>query len=71
MCVTGSVNKSRFDKRNIMSLVAYLIYVFGAFSFYMLWVLGLAMFVEVIVPWLIFVAVIFAPLIWFVNRSEK
>ncbi len=54
-----------------MSLVAYLIYVFGAFSFYMLWVLGLAMFVEVIVPWLIFVAVIFAPLVWTLRKDSK
>lgn len=54
-----------------MSLPAYLIYTFTAFSIYMLWMLGGAMFVEVIVPWLIFVAVIFAPLIWFANRSEK
>lgn len=54
-----------------MSLVAYLIYVFGAFSFYMMWVLGPTMFVEVIVPWLVFMAVIFAPLIWFANRREE
>jgi hypothetical protein len=37
----------------------------------MLWVLGGSMFVEVIVPWLIFMAVIFAPLVWFANRREK
>lgn len=54
-----------------MSLVAYLIYVFGAFALYMLWVLGPTMFVEVIVPWLVFMAVIFAPLVWFTNRREK
>ena len=55
----------------IVSLVAYLIYVFGAFSFYMMWVLGPTTFVEVIVPWLVFMAVIFAPLIWFANRREE
>ena len=53
----------------IMSLVAYLIYVFGAFSLYMLWVLGLTAFVEFIVPWLVFVAVIFAPLVWMVRKD--
>ncbi len=54
-----------------MSLTAYLIYTFTAFSIYMLWVLGPTMFVEVIVPWLVFMAVIFAPLVWFANRREK
>lgn len=54
-----------------MSLTIYLVYVFGAFSIYMLWRLGGTMFVEVIVPWLVFMAVIFAPLAWFANRSEK
>lgn len=54
-----------------MSLVLYLIYVFGAFSLYMLWVLGLTAFVEVIVPWLVFVLVIFAPLVWMTVRRDR
>ncbi len=54
-----------------MSLVLYLVYVFGAFSLYMLWVLGLTAFVEVIVPWLGLVLVIFAPLVWIANRRES
>lgn len=54
-----------------MSLIAYLIYIFGAFSFYMLWVLGPVMFVDAIVPWLVFVAVIFAPLVWMCYKSES
>ena len=54
-----------------MSLTIYLIYIFVAFSIYMLWVLGGTMFVEVIVPWLVFMAVIFAPLIWTLRRSDK
>ena len=54
-----------------MSLTAYLIYTFTAFSIYMLWALGGTMFVEVIVPWLAFMAVIFAPLVWSLHRSDK
>ena len=50
-----------------MSLTLYLVYIFAAFSIYMLWVLGSTIFVEVIVPWLVFMAVIFAPLVWFAN----
>ena len=54
-----------------MSLTVYLIYTFTAFSIYMLWVLGSTMFVEVIVPWLVFMAVIFAPLVWFAKQGKK
>ena len=54
-----------------MGITAYLIYTFTAFSIYMLWLLGGTMFVEVIVPWLIFMAVIFAPLVWSLRKSEK
>ena len=54
-----------------MSLLAYLIYVFAAFAAYMALVLGPTMFIEVIVPWLVFMVVIFAPLVWFANRREK
>ena len=54
-----------------MSLLAYLIYVFAAFSAYMALVLGNAMFVEVILPWLGFMVVIFAPLVWMHIRAER
>ena len=54
-----------------MSLAMYLIYTFTAFSIYMLWVLGGTMFVEVMVPWLVFMVVIFAPLVWSLRRSDK
>ena len=54
-----------------MSLTVYLIYTFTAFSIYMLWVLGGTVFVEVIVPWLVFMAVIFAPLIWMAHKDSK
>ena len=54
-----------------MSIFAYLIYTFSAFGIYMLWVLGGTMFVEVIVPWLVFMAVILAPLVWTTRESKK
>lgn len=54
-----------------MSLVLYLIYVVGAFSLYMMWLLGFKVFVEVVVPWLVFVAVIFAPLVWMTVRRDR
>ncbi len=54
-----------------MSLVMYLIYVFGAFSLYMLWVLGLTFFVQFVIPWLVFVAVIFAPLVWTTLKDDR
>ena len=53
-----------------MSLPLYLIYVATAFSLYMVWLLGVAMFVEVIVPWLVFMAVILAPLVWVCRNKE-
>lgn len=54
-----------------MSLVAYLIYAVAAFSIYMWWFLGTAAFVKVIVPWLVFMAVLFAPLVWLIIRGDK
>jgi hypothetical protein len=53
-----------------MNLVLYLIYIATAFSLYMVWLLGVAMFVEVIVPWLVFMVVIFAPLAWMFRDKE-
>ena len=55
-----------------MSLILYLLYIVTAFSLYMVWLVGVAMFIEMVVPWLIFMAVIFAPLLWvFRNKDIK
>lgn len=54
-----------------MSIVAYLFWCIGAFAFYMLWLLDIKAFVEVIVPWLVFMLVVFAPLIWTLRREDR
>jgi len=54
-----------------MSIVAYLIYILTAFSLYMLWILGSADFVKLILPWVVFMAVIFAPLVWMARKDRS
>ena len=54
-----------------MGVFAYLIYSIVAFACYMSFVLGYEVFVQVVLPWIGFMIVLFAPLVWAHYRSEK
>ena len=54
-----------------MGVFAYLIYAITAFACYMAFVLDYKVFVQVVLPWIGFMIVLFAPLVWALYRSEK
>ncbi len=54
-----------------MGVFAYVVYAVGAFALYMAYLFGLDFFVEWVLPWIAFVIVLFAPLIWTAIRAEK
>ena len=54
-----------------MGVLAYLIYSLVAFACYMAFILGYTAFVQVVLPWIGFMIILFAPLVWGLYRSEK
>ena len=53
-----------------MEIVAYLIYMIVAFSCYMIYVLGFGMFVQTVLPWVIFMVALFAPILWISLKNK-
>lgn len=57
--------------RSDMGLLAYIIYAFALFVAYITYIMGYAFFVEYALPWLVFIAALFAPLVWLNLRKPK
>lgn len=54
-----------------MGVFTYLIYALCAFIVYMAYMLNFQLFLEVVVPWVVFIAILFAPLVYTAHRAEK
>ena len=54
-----------------MSVLAYFIYAVVLFAVYIGYMLGGEFFYQYALPWLVFIAFLFAPLVWNINRQIK
>lgn len=54
-----------------MGVFAYLVYALTAFTAYMAYVLDFQMFKSVVLPWVAFMVVLFAPLVYSLIRTTK
>lgn len=54
-----------------MSILMYVVWCLVAFALYMWYILGFNMFVNVILPWIGFIIVLMAPLVYTAYRAEK
>jgi hypothetical protein len=57
--------------RSDMGPLAYIIYAFVLFTGYITYIMGYAFFIEYAFPWLVFIAALFAPLVWISIRKSK
>jgi FtsH-binding integral membrane protein len=54
-----------------MAVFGYLAYSLVAFTCYMFYILDFELFKSAVLPWIVFMIVLFAPLVWTAVRNEK